>query len=568
MRTDELTALLDRLIAGWENEVVEFKGAGNQYSADKTGEYVSALSNEANLRGLPCGWIVLGVSNSREVTGTKYLADAERRQRLKLHVQQSIDQGLTIREIHEVDYSGKRVLMLEIPAAPRGIPISCRGNYRARAGESLVPLSLDKLDEIRQQTMSVDWTAVVVPEATADDLEPEAVARARQGFTDRHPRLAGEIAGWDDVTFLDKARLTLGGRVTRTALLLLGKDTSTYLLSPHPAELTWKLTGEQTAYEHFRLPFLLTATALKERIRNIQLRLLPPDELIYREISKYDDRSLLEAVYNCIAHQDYRQRSRVIVTEHPDRVEFISVGEFYDLVPEDYMLSVRVPRKYRNPFLISAMTELNLIDHLGSGIHRMVADQRRRFLPMPDYDLTVPGEVRLTIHGAVIDESYSKLLMVRTDLPLEDVLALDRVQKGLPIPPRAVARLRKSQLIEGRQPRLHVSAQVADATGTRAQYMQTIALDDEHYEKLIVDYLQRFGTASRSDFDAFLTGKLPDSLTDKQKEIKIHNLLGKLSRAGQIEIVGARRSGLWRLSQTESGPAPQSAARFARGKHP
>ena len=33
----------------------------------------------------------------------------------------------------------------------------------------------------------------------------------------------------------------------------------------------------------------------------------------------------------------------------------------------------------------------------------------------------------------MIDEAYSQLLMVRTDLPIEELLALDRVQKGPPI---------------------------------------------------------------------------------------------------------------------------------------
>lgn len=48
MNPAELSALLDRLIAGWENEVVEFKTASTQYSAEKTGGYVSAIANEAS----------------------------------------------------------------------------------------------------------------------------------------------------------------------------------------------------------------------------------------------------------------------------------------------------------------------------------------------------------------------------------------------------------------------------------------------------------------------------------------------------------------------------------------
>ena len=264
MTNEELTEVLSRLLAGWENEVVEFKETARQFSVDKTGEYVSALSNEANLRGVSAGWLVFGVSNDRHITGTAHLVDSLHRQSLKQHIHQSIDQGLTIREVYEVTVDEKRVVLMEVPAAPQGIPISWKGDYRARAGESLVSLSLDKLDEIRQQTIGADWTAVVVPEATLADLDSDAITRARQGFTERYaPRLrASDIAAWDDETFLSKVRLTREGMITRGALLLLGSDTSTHLLTPHSAQLTWKLVGEQQAYEHFRLPFLSCSTRI------------------------------------------------------------------------------------------------------------------------------------------------------------------------------------------------------------------------------------------------------------------------------------------------------------------
>lgn len=550
LTNDKLSELLDRLLAGWENEVVEFKEAARQFSADKTGEYVSALSNEANLRGLASGWLVFGVSNSRQIVGTTHLVDGQQRQSLKHHVHQSIDQGLTIREVYEVTIDGRRVVLLEVPAAPRGIPISWKGDYRARAGESLVPLSLDKLDEIRRQTIGADWTAVVVPEATLGHLDPAAIARARQGFAERYsPRIpASDIAAWDDATFLSKARLTRDGAITRAALLLLGADTSTHLLTPHPAQMTWKLVGEQRAYEHFRLPFLLNTTELAKRIRNVKLRLLPPDELIFREISKYDERSLLEALYNCIAHQDYTRNSRIIVTEHADRVEFQSTGEFFDGAPDDYALDERTPSRYRNPFLVEAMTELNLIDQMGYGIHRMVQDQVRRFLPLPDYDLTPSDVVKLAIPGAVIDESYSQLLMVRTDLPLEDVLALDRVQKGLPISTATAARLRKDKLIEGRKPQLRVSGVVADATGNLIDYVRTRPQTDAHYASLIRDLLERAGSATREDINALLIPLLPGVLTADQKLNKVSNLLSRLRREGSIRNTGSRTRPRWELT--------------------
>lgn len=63
MTSAELTTLLEQLISTWENEVAEFKQAGNDYDTGKIGEYFSALSNEANLRGAERAWLVFGIDD-------------------------------------------------------------------------------------------------------------------------------------------------------------------------------------------------------------------------------------------------------------------------------------------------------------------------------------------------------------------------------------------------------------------------------------------------------------------------------------------------------------------------
>lgn len=546
---DELTALLDRLLAGWENEVVEFKEATDNFPTSDVGKYFSALSNEANLKNVQAGWLVFGVSNrTRSVTGTEFRRMRERLDGLKKQIADGA--GASFREIHELDHPDGRVVLFEIPPAPPGLPISWNGHYFAREGEHLHSLTDSKRDEIRNQTINTDWTAVAVPEATYSDLDPAAIVRARLGFTERHAgRIpADHIAAWDDATFLAKARLTRNGRITRAALLLLGTDSSAHLLNPHLAQLTWKLVGAEQAYEHFRPPLLLSVSALANRIRNVQIRLLPPNELIYREISKYDERSILEAIYNAVAHQDYSRNARVVVTEHIDRLEFFSVGDFYDGTPDEYRLGRRTPGRYRNPFLVAAMQELHLIDQLGYGIHRMVEDQMRRFLPLPDYDLSRSGEVVLTLPGAVIDEAYSRLLMVRTDLPLEDVLALDRVQKKLPISTAAATHLRQSKLIEGRKPHLRVAEAIAGVTGHLTDYVRTRPQTDAHYATLVRDFLHRNGEATRREIDALLSPLLPEMLTPAQKRNKVANLLSKLRAEGTISNAGTRSHPRWMLS--------------------
>lgn len=293
MKDEELQALFAQLMAGWENEVVEFKQAGNDFDTDKIGRYFSALSNEANLRSREHGWIVFGVENrNRTVVGSSYRTEAERLNGLKQQIASDTKPGVTFRDIHALETPQGRVILFEIPAAPLGIPIAWKGHYYARAGESLTSLGLDKLDDIR-------------------------------------------------------------------------------------------------------------------------------------------------------------------------------------------------------------------------------------------------------------------VLIQNTDLNFEDVLSLDRVQKRLPLDDETVLHLKRAKLIEGRKPNFHVSAAVASAAETKAAYIKTRALDDGYYRKLVTEYLEKFGHASRTDIDGLLRDKLSDALDEKQKATKIGNLLTSMRKAGMIQNVGGRGLPRWTLVQVE-----------------
>lgn len=546
----ELNHLLGQLLLSWESEVVEFKQAPKDYDTDKIGEYFSALSNEANLRNVERAWLVFGVNDkTRTVVGSDYRMEKERLQSLKNQIAHATEPSITLREIHVLEHPEGRVVLFEVPPAPRGIPIAWKGHYYARAGESRTSLGLDKLDDIRQQTLQQDWTAQIVGGAAAGDLDEAAVTKAREYFARKYAnRFAkDEVMSWSIKTFLDRARLTQNGQITRAALLLLGKAESAYYLLPHPAQLTWKLEGQERAYEHFGPPFLLNTTLLYQRIRNIQLRILPQDELLPIEVSKYDQKIVLEALHNCIAHQDYTRNGRVVVIEQPERLIFENEGFFFEGLPDEYIQGDKTPRRYRNPFLTQAMTELNMIDTMGYGIHSMYRGQVKRYFPLPDYDLSQPSAVRMTLYGGVVDPAYSRLLIQKTDLPLVDVLALDRVQKKLSIPNEVAARLRKARLIEGRKPNLHVSALVASVTANKVDYIRTRTQDDEFYAKLLTDYLRQFSQADRSEINKLLVDKLSDALNQEQKEAKIGNLLTKLRRNKRIHNTGTRSQPIWKL---------------------
>lgn len=552
MDNQALNTLLSELIARWENEVVEFKNVGDSYSTSDIGKYFSALANEANLRNQERAWLVFGVDNkTRSVVGSNYRQDHERLHGLKMQIAENSEPSITFRDIHELQTIHGRVVLFEIPAAPMGMPIAWKGHYHARAGESLTHLGLDKLDEIRRQVGAADWSVAAVPAATLAQLDDGALAKARESFARKYAnRFDGnEVMRWPVETFLDRAKLTRDGQITRTTLLLLGKAEAAYLLSPHPAQMTWKLEGGERAYQHFGPPFLLNSTMLYQKIRNVQLRILPEYQLLAVELAKYDQKIVLEALHNCIAHQDYARNGRIIVTERPEQLIFESEGSFYEGQPSDYITGHKTPRRYRNPFLAQAMAELNMIDTMGYGIYEMHVGQAKRYFPMPDYDLSEPGVVKMTMYGSIVDPAYSRMLIQKTDLPLSDILALDRVQKHLPLDDETLRRLRHSGLIEGRKPNVYVSAAVATATATKADYIRTRAQDDEFYAKLLMDYLEKFGGATRKEIDRLLLPKLSEVLTEEQKTNKVNNLLTKMRRKGIIINAGSDKASLWKLAE-------------------
>lgn len=538
-------AIFERLRFYPENEVVEFKKAENNFDFDDLGKYFSALSNEANLRDKGFGWLVFGVHDkTREVLGTSYKNSAKSLQKLKHDIAQHITDNNTFRDIFELTVEGKRVLLFQIPSAPHGIPISWQGHFYARRGESLVALDMNKYDEIRRQTINVDWSKQIVEEATINDLDEDAIAEARKGFKEHYPKLKKEVDNWNDEVFLNKAKLMIDGKITKTTILLLGKPESVHYLD-HIGEIVWRLAGKDNVGQVFSVPFLLTTTEVMYKIRNYPFKIFPNNRLIPSEGMKYDNESILEALHNCIAHQDYTQNARIIVIERENELEFRNSGCFYDGTYEDYISGSRIPKHYRNPFLAQAMANIKMIDTEGFGIHKMFVSQKERFLPMPDYDKSDNENVVLTLPGNVIDENYSLLLIENVDIDLTTAVLLDKVQKGKLISDVAIKMLRKQKLIEGRKPHLYVSKRIAKVINKEVEYTLRKGFDDTECQEWIIKALKDHTVLSRKQINELLWSKLPIDYIDEQKLYKIGNLLTKMRKKGVIETDKNR---LWHLS--------------------
>jgi ATP-dependent DNA helicase RecG len=264
------------------------------------------------------------------------------------------------------------------------------------------------------------------------------------------------------------------------------------------------------------------------------------------EVRKYDRASILEAIHNAIAHQDYKMNSRISVEEYKNKWVFINAGDFFVGNPLDYVLAHRSANSYRNDLLVKFMVNLGMIDTIGSGVQYMYQRQAENYLPLPDYDVSSPNQVGLTIYGEPLDVNYSAILIDHPDLSLGEIVMLDNIQKGIPVNRDEAKSLKEKGLIVGNHPAYRFVQSEAESieltNGADAEVHS-----DDYYIDLVIGLIKEKERTTRKQINALLIPKLDAYPTEEKKLRKVGNLLTKMKKRGMIENVGANKTPEWMI---------------------
>jgi ATP-dependent DNA helicase RecG len=547
-----------------ETEWAEFKH--NNSDAQMIGEYLSAISNAAALESQAFGYIVWGIEDgTHSAVGTSFKPRQQKgrgNEDLEPWLNRLLSPRINFRIFEFDSESGDAMVLFEVQAANTA-PVAFSGRRYVRVGSHKKPLSEHPEKERRLWEIvsgpAVDWSAEICEGATIADLDPDALTLARTEYANKHSsdpkkeQLVSEVREWDDETFLNKAKVSINGKITRTGILLLGRPESTHFLAPSVAQISWILKdddGLEVDYQHFEPPFLSAVDDMFARVRNLTVRHLPDGTLFPVEVSQYDPWVLRETLHNCIAHQDYSRAGRINVVENPDSLLFTNLGRFIPGSVEEVITRDAPHEFYANPFLARAMVNLNMIDTIGSGIKRAFTLQRKRNFPLPTYDLSEEGRIQVRVIGTILDANYTRMLMNQAELPLLDVVALDKVQKGnsRQLSEDEFRSLKKQKLIEGRRPNLRVSKEVAQTTDSMSDYLHKRGIDKDYCKKMVIELVEGRGEATRSDIDSLLLSKISDALTDDQKANFVTNLLQEMRKDDRtLETDGYGRWAKWRI---------------------
>lgn len=518
----------------------EFKSLKNAVAGNESNDIISYISAISNMQG---GNLIIGIQDKTlNIVGIQdfsgYNID-NIRYRINGNCTNLDIENFHVKEFQTSD-SNKTVWVFNIPKHQFRLPVYAHKKTWQRIDDNLVEMTKARLDAILTQIqINEDWSKVIINEATIEDLDKYAIEKARVEFKKRNPKYATEADNWNNYDFLNKAKLTIKGKITRTALILLGKDESEHFLDSS-VKIRWNLKtvdNQDKDFEIFSIPLLLSVDEVYKKIRNLKYRYLRDGTLFPDEVLRYEPFNIRESLNNAIAHQDYSKGARINVVEfEDDHLVFSNYGSFLPKSVEDVVLNDTPEEVYRNPFLVEAMKNLDMIETQGGGIRKIFNFQKQRFFPLPDYNFN-DNKVKVTIIGKILDENFAKILIKNSSLGLDEIILLDKVQKQKEIADEEIKHLKKLQYIEGRGRNIYLSYNIVGTTNDenlQAEYLANRSFDDAHFKEMIIEYLKKWGKTKRNKIDNLIIPKLSTALTDEKKKNKVTNYLSALRIEGKI----------------------------------
>jgi len=530
-----------------ETEWVEFKSAVEDYSFEKIGKYFSALSNETNLKNLDFGWIIFGVDNNHCIVGTNYRRNPNSLQSLKQEIAQHTNCNVTFKEIYELNLLEGRVVLFQIYPAQQGIPVSWKGHFYGRDGESLVPLNLVELVFIRNQSRILDFSAQICNNASVNDLSDYAVSIFRALWYEKSKNQ--KILTCSLEQLLSDAELLINHKLTYAAIILLGTKTALACYLPN-AEIIFEYRNAQTDIryqlrENFKIGFLGILEKLWDLINSRNGMDHLQEKFVVNDIPYFDKEVIREAILNAICHRDYRSPASVFIRLFPKSIRIESPGGFPEGITSENIMYRTNPRNRR---IAEVFEKCGLVERSGQGADEMFRKLIEESKPLPDYSDSDNFSVVLKISGEIQDKNFIQFIhnlktKKNLELSIDQLLTLNEIRRGvLNIENRsvAIAQLLKQVVIvkksrKGKE----------DYSFSNQFYSNEILVGNSEkrnllakQKEILILFLAKHQQATLSDFMALF------SLSDRNK---IYNILRPLKRDGLIEFIGEKKKGYWKL---------------------
>ena len=553
---------LRELIAVGESLHVEFKGEEARPLSDA--ELIEAVVCLANRSSGDPAWILVGVEDDGRITGARPRhGDTTDPLRVQALVSNRTRPSLSVRaELVVLD--GKDALVIEVPSVRSPVG-TADGKYlrRALGGDgrpACVPMHFHEMQAQQADRGLLDYSALVVPEARWDDLDPLEFERFRNFIRESRGQGDASLLGLSDQELAKALGAVQANHavssVRALGLLLFGREEALRRLLPTHEVAFQVLSGQKVEVNDFFRGSLLRVmeeVLARFRARNREEEVLVG--MVRVGVPDYPPAAFREGVANALVHRDYTRLGAVHVQWHDNRIEISNPGGF----PEGVCLGnlLVTPPRPRNPLLADAFKRAGIVERTGRGIDTIFYEQLRNGRPAPNYERSNETGVVLVLPGGKASLEFARLVAEESQagrpLGLDDLLVLNHLwlerrltteeAARLIQKPAAEARSRLNRLVEfglvesrgERKGRVwHLSAATYRRLGEQAAYVRQRGFEPLQQEQMVLQYVEKHGRITRREAAELCRLSGPQA----------YRMLQGLVEKGNLRQIGGRGRGV------------------------
>ena len=549
------------LISAGESFTVEFKGEEHEPLNDA--DLIETVVCLANGDG---GSILVGVEDDGRVTGARprHEAGVTDPDRLKALVANRTQPPIRI-EVDLLEIERATILAIGVPNERRVVGTSdARYMRRALGGDgrpSCIPFHAHEMLAHEIERGAVDYSAIEVPEAQWEDLDPLEFERLRRLIRESRDGGDATLVGLSDLE-IAKALGVVGANgevraIRAGALLLFGQEDAIRRLLPTHEVAFQVLSG--TAVEvndFFGWPLFRAADELSSRFRARNVQEEIEVGLLRIGVPEYPEGSFREAVANALVHRDYTKRGAVHVQWRDESLEISNPGGLPPGISIENILVA--PPRPRNPILADAFKRGGLVERTGRGVNRIFEGQLRYGRGVPDYSTSTADDVVVVLSGGPANLALTRYVVQQDragqPLSLEALIAVNELARERRITTAHAAQLFQrdegatrallNQMVdrglleargEARGRTYHLSAGAYRALGEEAGYVRVRGFEPLQQEQMILSYVDAHGKITRREA-AELCQITP---------LQARAVLKRLVDNGQLQLQGSRRGSFY-----------------------
>ena len=278
-----------------------------------------------------------------------------------------------IPDVDVLEIKNKTILLLYAPEYPIK-PVSIKGKFYKRAGDSNHLLGVDEIANEHLKTINSSWD--MFPDVI-HSLEEISLSKVQKCI--KLMKNNGISVKETNISFLEKYNLIKDNKITNAAFLMFKKNnevTTTIELGRFQDDITIKDSDRTKSDILTQIDEVLNFVK-----KHINLEIIITGEPRNIQRWQYPMEAIREIVLNMIIHRDYRSSSDSIVKVFDDRIEFYNPGRLPDNITVDDLLSNNYRSTPRNKKIAETFKDMGLIEKYGSGIRRIIdyfKDENRR----------------------------------------------------------------------------------------------------------------------------------------------------------------------------------------------